>query len=276
MSEKRPEILDYWLEVGGFIQELFDEDVIIGISDTRVFLKYFPGKELDVKATEGELIKKGDAMYDCIEKNQKIVQLIPKEVFGIPFKSITIPLKNSSNEVVGAVSIGKSLKKQNQHLEQIDTIASALQEITASIQEISSGAEKIASSADDIVTQSQVTYNHMEQSDTIIKYIQGISDQTNLLGLNAAIEAARAGEHGRGFSVVAEEIRKMSSQTKNALTDINSILLSIKASVEEMGKMVNNTTRITRVQAESTEQILGALEELNSTTAILSEMAKDL
>lgn len=276
MLDKNGAILGSWIQIAGSIKELVDEDVIVGISDRQSFLKYFPGKELDVKAKEGELLKSGDAMHECIVKNQKIVQLIPKEVFGIAFKSITIPIKNNNGETIGTVSLGKSLKKQNEHQEQVNSIAAALEEITAGIEEIAGGAGKIAASADEIGKQSQNAYSQMGQTDTILKYIQGISDQTNLLGLNAAIEAARAGEHGRGFSVVAEEIRKLSAETKNAINNINAILLSIKSSVGGMNAVVQETTTITKIQAESTDQILGALQELNSATTILSEMAKDL
>lgn len=66
---------------------------------------------------------------------------------------------------------------------------------------------------------------------TILTTIMNISEQTNLLALNAAIEAARAGEAGRGFSVVAEEIRKLSEETGNATRSIEDILRNIQGEV---------------------------------------------
>lgn len=82
----------------------------------------------------------------------------------------------------------------------------------------------------------------------ILKLITGISDQTNLLSLNASIEAARAGEAGRGFTVVAEEVKKLADQSKEASSNINDIIYNIQKRAEATVAIANNAGDIVENQ----------------------------
>ncbi|MEO9945703.1 MAG: methyl-accepting chemotaxis protein [Paraglaciecola sp.] len=94
--------------------------------------------------------------------------------------------------------------------------------------------DKVAYLAKDVSDSANTASNlaaEAEKIDSIMVEIQGIADQTNLLALNAAIEAARAGEHGRGFSVVADEVRALSSRTHAATKNIQSSVGEIQSTL---------------------------------------------
>jgi len=92
----------------------------------------------------------------------------------------------------------------------------------------------------------------------IVEVISSISDQTSLLSLNASIEAARAGDSGKGFSVVADEIRKLAEESMQAVGKISDIITRI-----------NNQTELTVETAKRAEQIVGAQQEALTTTITL-------
>jgi len=110
----------------------------------------------------------------------------------------------------------------------------------------------------------------------IITTINAIAEQTNLLALNAAIEAARAGEHGKGFSVVAEEVRKLSEESNDRAKEINvlvsEMMKQIKNAVTAMGSAKNEVDNGVAIVSETDKAFVNIMEAIENITAHVNEI----
>ncbi|NRD79394.1 methyl-accepting chemotaxis protein [Bacillus sp. BRMEA1] len=116
----------------------------------------------------------------------------------------------------------------------------------------------------------------MEEINSIIDVITKITDQTNLLSLNASIESARAGEHGRGFAVVANEVRNLAEQSRASAVEIKRIVDSIKLVVKNAVNAMERTNKAVHEQEDAVSETKSIFNDILSAVRDLGQKVADV
>ena len=183
-------------------------------------------------------------------------------------------------EVENANKQSEELKK---HMKEFtDMLTTSENKIKATNEAADLGDKNVAAAVDQMkVVESSVSETSGviaqlgEESDKIGKIVDAIaaiSDQTNLLALNAAIEAARAGEHGRGFAVVADEVRKLAEQSQQSAREISDLIGSIQEKSQDAVRSMQEGVNQVRT---GTEAVNGGGQAFKQIAEMVTEVAEN-
>lgn len=261
-------------ELTPYMQYFFEDEIAFTMSTTKHFLKVVNSKNINMNAKPGDPLRPGGAAYECIKARKNVTLIVPKEIFGVEIKAIGIPVKDDAGTIIGSIVLVKSLKRHHEILNLSTILSNSLEEISKASNLISSGIEMAVNSNDKILSEVQEAANNAKNTDEVLNFVKNIASQTNLLGLNAAIEASRAGEHGRGFSVVANEIRKLSNSSSHSINEINNTLTKIENSVYNISDGITSTTDTFKEQLSQIQNMNAAIHELTSLALKLNELTE--
>jgi hypothetical protein len=243
------------------------------VSDVDILMR--PTDDAGVEGLISQLFKQG------------VTHIIGGRIAIEPAKKVGMTveaLENGTSSIKRAVQEASKIAtaqenqrlRENEKAQQIQQYASelytAIEQAAAAVEELTASAQELASTSEETAGIAKMAYQEVDNTTQILGIIRRVAQQTNLLGLNAAIEAARAGEHGRGFSVVAQEVRKLADESNKSAQSINDMLKKFRGSVERVSHNVEQSNVISQEQAKANQEIAQMLEGLREVGSNLMAM----
>jgi methyl-accepting chemotaxis protein len=226
------------------------------------------------------------------QRQEAVNQLIAafKEDMASAFETVdtsTIQLKDAARDLTEIAAktedhSGNASAASEQATANVQTVASAAEELSASIAEINrqvvQSSEIVTKASTCAKTSNEKVANldvAVQKIGEVVSLIQAIAEQTNLLALNATIEAARAGESGKGFAVVASEVKELATQTSKATEEISSNIDAIQGSTRETVVAIEEITKLMEQVDGFTSAIANAVNEQGAATSEISSNVQE-
>lgn len=260
------------------LSEMFSEGAVMILTDLEKLVGVQNSEKFQLPQLKvGEKFEEGTTATKVIESKKPFTKEHDASVYGVPVLSSCYPLfSEDTGEVVATFSLvipkvlAGNLKDMSKNLEDgLTEIAATVEELAASASNIHTNQQELNKNINEITDLSQ-------EINEVSSFIKEIADETKMLGLNAAIEAARAGDVGRGFGVVAEEIRKLSEQSKSTVPKIQKLTDKIKDKVTESNDKSQGSLSASQEQAAATEEVTASVEEITSMAEELNKIALKL
>lgn len=268
--------LQKFIDAMPFLKDVIQDDMTISVLDLRKgnVLACVDGRILKNPNKLGDSFKVDGVLEHIVKSKKPFASTVPKEFFGVTANGLLTPIFDENGDVIAIAAVNKSIETEMIIEEKTSSLFTLMEQLNIGIGEVAQSSQDLTLFIKEIADFSSQTQSKILEIDGIIQVIKSISTQSNLLALNASIEAARAGEAGRGFSVVADEMGKLSKSSKESAERVTASLLDMKHAVGMIGEKINNASLTSENQAAATQEIAASTDDIVSITGQLAKIAK--
>ncbi len=220
-----------------------------------------------VRQVQQQVVQINDSMLETRHSAQQLTRM-SSEV-----SEHVIKQKESTELIASAIEqMSVSIVDVAKQCREAEHVCQTTQHLTGeSKQTVTGFIQELQMLLNDVMTVSSLILNleaHSKQITQISEVIKEISDQTNLLALNAAIEAARAGEHGRGFAVVADEVRSLAQRVGNSAEEITGTIETVRGDIKQAVNSMEETKTKAEFGVGKASTVETALDEIQQQTML--------
>ncbi|HWP96632.1 MAG TPA: methyl-accepting chemotaxis protein [Syntrophomonadaceae bacterium] len=256
---------------------MFHEGAFLYMSDLEKIAYRQGSNRFDIPQWQaGDKISEDTVARRVIRSKQMIAEELDAGKYGVPVRIVTFPCFDEDDPTAVVATFGLILPRETAAnlRDMSNNLSRGLEEVSSVIQELAASASEVTINEQQLNGNIMDIFKLSEEINGVLGFIKQIADETKMLGLNAAIEAARAGDVGRGFGVVAEEIRKLSDESKSTVGKIKGLTDNIKQKVDETMKNSEVTLRSSEEQAAASQEMSASIEEITSMSEQLEKIAK--
>lgn len=255
---------------------LLPEGGVLFITDREVYRHLQGSEKFDIPELNLET-QITETSRQAMRTGKEVSTELTESVYGVPTLISATPMHDEdTSEIIASFGLilprqlARNLRDMAMKLsEGLSSVSAAMQEITASSTEINHNQQNLHKGFKNVKSLT-------DNIDQVMGFIREIAEQTNMLGLNAAIEAARAGDSGRGFSVVAEEIRKLSDESRKTVAKIKDLTADIHTSIKETTQNSETVLQSVGESAAASQEVNAGVEELAGLSEQLGKLAEEL